>query len=75
MVVVPRLKEFEEHTNDHQLDLAKQLEKQEKAIGVQNIDQLWEAIQKAKTFKPKTSSDKQKLIQKIQEFIENESAK
>ncbi|MDP6671171.1 MAG: PssE/Cps14G family polysaccharide biosynthesis glycosyltransferase, partial [archaeon] len=47
LVVVPRLKKFGEHTNNHQLDLAKSLEKQGKCLAVYNIAELGNALKKA----------------------------
>lgn len=39
-IIVPRRKEYNEHNNDHQLDLASRMEKYYKAIVVKDIDTL-----------------------------------
>lgn len=70
LVVVPRLKKFGEHTNDHQLDLAKALEKQGKCIAVFNISELGTALKKAENFRPVIASNREKLVEKIRKFIE-----
>jgi len=51
-IVVPRRKKFMEHNNDHQLEITKILEKQEKIIPVYDISRLGDAINRAKTFIP-----------------------
>ena len=43
-IVVPRLKKFGEHCNDHQLELVKELELQHKIYAVYEIDNLFSAI-------------------------------
>lgn len=44
-IVVPRLKKFDEHVNDHQRDFAKKVEaKQKNIIVVENINELKEQI-------------------------------
>jgi len=75
LIIVPRLKKFGEHTDDHQIDLAKALDERKKAIAVFNPDELLDAIKKAKDFKPKTESDKEKLIARIKGFLEECSCK
>ena len=70
LIVVPRLKKFKEHTNDHQLDLAKVLEREGKAITVFDIKELEQNILKAFSFKPNLSSDKERLIKRISLFLE-----
>lgn len=71
LVVVPRLKRFDEHTDDHQIDLAKALDEKGKAIAVLNLRNLLQAIQRAKRFKPKTKSDRLRLIKRIRNFLED----
>ena len=70
LIVVPRLKRFNEHTDDHQIDLARALEEKGKALAVFNLRNLAQAIKKAKHFKPKTKSDRTKLIKRIRTFLE-----
>ena len=70
LVVVPRLKRFGEHTNDHQLDLARALEREGKAISVESIADLGKAIENAVSFRPRVASNKQGLIVEIRKFLE-----
>jgi len=48
LIVVPRLKKFGEHTDDHQKELVTQLDKDKRAIAVLNIKKLGEFIKKVK---------------------------
>ncbi|MDD5148631.1 MAG: glycosyltransferase [Candidatus ainarchaeum sp.] len=70
LVIVPRLKKFSEHTNDHQLDLAEALEKKGSAIAVFEIEKLGDAIRKAEKFVPKISSNRESLVNAITEILE-----
>src|SRR3989344_765621 len=54
LIVVPRLKKFGEHTNDHQLELAHALEKEGKVIAVYDVENLGNAIAAAQKFKAKS---------------------
>ncbi len=69
LVIVPRLKKFAEHTNDHQCDLAIAMEKAGKAIAVLEIKQLESAIGKARAFKPKESAGAEGIIREIKSFL------
>ncbi len=69
LIVLPRLKKFGEHTNDHQLDLANALERERKVIAVFDMNELEEKILKAISFKPNLSSDKERLIKRISLFL------
>lgn len=70
LVVVPRLKKFGEHTNDHQLDLAKALEEKGKAIAVFDIGDLEKKVLDAFSFRPNLESDREGLIGRIALFLE-----
>jgi len=69
LIIVPRQKQFGEHTNNHQLDLAKALEAEGKAIAVVDEKQLKNALEKAKNFKPKIASNRAQLVQRIDDFL------
>ncbi len=70
IVVVPRLKEYNEHTDDHQLQITKELENQKKIIAVYNIANLMDAIKKAKKFKVKSFEKNKKIPILIETFIQ-----
>ena len=69
LIVVPRLEEFNEHTNDHQLDLAELLETHNKAFAVSEINELEATIKKISSFKPDFDSTRKKLIIGIQNWF------
>jgi UDP-N-acetylglucosamine transferase subunit ALG13 len=69
LVVVPRLQQFGEHTNDHQLDLAEALETQGKCIAVHKIRELGNAIERAGSFKPKAASNRRRLVARVARFL------
>lgn len=69
IIAVPRLKKYNEHINDHQLELVKQMEKENRVIGVYNIDDLYQAIKKSYRLKP--SSSKTKLLNFISDYLDN----
>lgn len=67
LVIVPRLKKFHEHTDDHQLDLAEAMEKDGKAVCVRDVEQLPEAINNASaSFVPTTNN---LLERKISDYL------
>ena len=72
IVAVPRLKKYEEHVNDHQLQLVTKLDKEKRVVGVYDINFLGSAIKKAKRFKIRKQSDsKEKLIvSTVRSYIE-----
>lgn len=67
-IVVPRYKKFKEHTNDHQLDLTRNLEKERRIIAVYDIKNLKKAIEKAKKFKMKRKKRSQ-IVETISKYI------
>ena len=69
LVVVPRLLEFKEHTNSHQVDLAKALHEKGKAIAVFELNRLENAVRKAKSFSPKVSEERKRLVKALNDFF------
>ena len=70
VIAVPRLHQFCEHVNDHQMQIVDVFSTKNYLIGVQNLENLGEAIKKIKEFKPNEyHSDNQKMIDIIDDFI------
>ena len=69
LVIVPRLKKFSEHTNDHQQELAELLEKHGKAIAVNNAEDIRSALEKIRKFSPDFDSTKKQLIQGLEKWF------
>jgi len=70
IIVVPRLKKFGEHTNDHQLELARALEKEGKVIAVYKIENLGAAISAAHKFRPALGKESP-LAKKLSAYLKS----
>lgn len=68
VVVVPRLKIYNEVIDDHQVDFARELEKEGKVIAVYDIDMLEEALKKANIEPPKLANDRG-LVSALKNYI------
>lgn len=72
VIAVPRLSNFGEHVNDHQIQIVDSFNKQGFLIGVPELDDLEKAIEKARTFEPKKFvSQTENMIKIIEDFIDN----
>jgi UDP-N-acetylglucosamine transferase subunit ALG13 len=69
LVIVPRLKRYNEHTNDHQLDLAEEIEREERAVMVLDIEKLEEAIKEAKATSVRKKIEGDKVVDIINEYL------
>lgn len=69
LIIVPRAKEYGEHTDNHQLDLALALDKRGKAIAVPDLEKLGTAVKKAKALHSKKQSNKKELVERIELFL------
>lgn len=71
IIAVPRLSKYKEHNNDHQLQIVEEFGKEGFLIPVYEMDELEQAIQKVKTFKPnKYKSNNKNLVKLISEYID-----
>ena len=71
VIAVPRLKQYGEHVNDHQRQIIKVFSEKNYLIGIQNVEDLPEAIKEAEHFEPKEyKNNNQKMIKIIEDFIE-----
>lgn len=69
IILVPRLKKYDEIIDDHQLELAEVLQKQGKAIVVYDIEKLENAIQQIKPLKIVKRKESNKLVEFLKEYI------
>ncbi len=67
-VVVPRLKRYNEHINDHQLELTKELEEGGKIVGVYDREDLGKRIEEVDSLKA-GASEKPEMIAIIKDFL------
>jgi len=68
MIVVPRRKEFGEHTNDHQLELAGVVEKKKLGLVAWQIQELGKNILKINEFK-QTNIPRGKINELLEKFV------
>ncbi len=72
VIAVPRLHEFNEHVNNHQKQIVRQFSEKGYLIGIQSVDDLSEALEEIKTFKPKEyKKNNENIITIIENFIDN----
>ena len=72
VIAVPRLKQYGEHVNDHQIDIVQSFDKLGYIIGITDISQLGDALQQIETFEPKKYiQNTGKIISIVQDFIDN----
>lgn len=70
VIAVPRLHEYNEHVNNHQLEIVKDYNDKGYIIGIEKIEDLKKAIINIKEFIPKKYKTNNKLILKIiEDFI------
>jgi UDP-N-acetylglucosamine transferase subunit ALG13 len=72
VIVVPRLKKYKEHTNDHQLEITEAFAKMNYIMPLYDINDLDKAIKDSKKFKPnKYKSNNKEFIKLIENKIES----
>ena len=72
VIAVPRLAKYNEHGNDHQLQIVDNFSERKYILAVKDLNKLGKTIEKAKTFKPqKFVSNTHNIINMIEEFIDN----
>lgn len=72
VIAVPRKHEYEEHVNNHQIEIVKNFDELGFIIGIEKTTDLKKAIEKSKEFKPKKyETNNQLMIKTIEEFIDN----
>ncbi len=71
VIAVPRKHQYGEHVNDHQKDIVDAFTKKGYIIGINDVEELEEAIKRAKTFQPvEYKVDNTKILNIIENFIE-----
>lgn len=70
IIAVPRLKKYEEHTNDHQMQIIEEFSKLGYLLPLYENDTLENVLNKLKTFKPKKYVKSHKIVDIIEDFIE-----
>lgn len=68
VVVVPRLKKYNEVIDDHQLDFTRELEKEGKVIAIYDVDELEKTLEEIGLNPVKINRDK-KLVNALKKYI------
>lgn len=72
VIAVARLHEYGEHVNNHQKEIVELFNKKGYILGITNVDDLENAIDKIKDFSPeKYKHGNEKMLKLITDFIEN----
>lgn len=70
VLAVPRLHKYQEHVNDHQLEIIRAFSKKGYIKGIEDVKELKSAIEEIKEFKPeKFESNTKNIIKIIEDFI------
>lgn len=71
VIVIPRLKKYGEHTNDHQMQITKEFALKEYVLPLYDTRNLSKVLNDIKTFKPvKYESNNERFKNKIKEYID-----
>ena len=72
VIAVPRLKKYNEHVNDHQIDIIKSFSESGHIIGISNVEELEDALNKVKDFEPKPYiRNTGNILEIIENYIDN----
>jgi len=72
VIAVPRLKKYSEHVNNHQLDIIKSFDEMGYIIGLNNVEELGDALKKIKNFEPKPYvKNTGNILEIVENFIDN----
>lgn len=72
IIAVPRLSKYDEHVNDHQIQIIDNFSKEGYLIGLKDLNKLDKALEKAKTFKiKKYRSNTNNMIKLLCDYIDS----
>lgn len=75
VIAAARLKKYNEHTNDHQLQIIENFDKAGYILKLDDFDKLGDIVNSAKKFKPnKYKSNTKNMIKLVDEYIEDTSS-
>ena len=71
VIAVPRLHEYSEHVNNHQVEIVELFDKKGYILGCMDVEKLGETLERVKNFTPKKYElDNHKMLDTIEKFIE-----
>lgn len=72
VIATPRLKEYNEHQNNHQLEIIEKFSSSGLILPLYEMNDLAKVLKEAKTFKPKKfKSNTMNMVKLIEDFIDN----
>ena len=72
VIAAPRLAKYNEHINDHQLQIIERFEEAGYILALHDFDKLDEVLKKTKKFKPERyQSNTENMVKIIEDFIDN----
>ena len=72
VIAIPRLKEYKEHVNNHQLDIIKTFNDLGYIIGLNNVEELDETLKTVEDFEPiEYKSNTGNILEIVEKFIDN----
>lgn len=72
VIAVPRMKMYDEHVNNHQIDIINKFNAEGHIIGITGVEELSKAIKKVDTFEPKPyKCNSTKLINIVEDYIDS----
>jgi UDP-N-acetylglucosamine transferase subunit ALG13 len=72
VIAVPRMEMYEEHVNNHQIEIVQKFNEEQYIIGVTGVEELTKAIKQIDNFNPRQyKSNPSKLINIVEDFIDN----
>jgi len=72
VIAVPRLSKYNEHTNDHQVQIVEEFSKENYILSIYEVDELEDAIKSLKKFKPtKYKSNNKNMVKLVENYIES----
>ena len=70
VIAIPRLHQYGEHVNNHQIEIVEKFNKSGNIIGIQSVEELEEALKKVQDFEPKPYiENNHKMLELIENFI------
>lgn len=72
VIAAPRLSQYKEHTNDHQLQIIEKFDNSGLILPLYDFENLEKVLKSVKTFKPKKyKSNTKNMIKLIEDYIDN----
>ncbi len=72
VIAIPRLKKYNEHVNDHQIEIIDSFNEKGYIIGIHSVEELGKALEEAENFKPqKYVKNTGNILKLVENFIDN----